>query len=135
MKALGQNLYHIELPYSDYPEGFKELVKDEKEWQKWVSDGPNSVEAYNYIDGTSVIGLMSDMKFHDETFEFVYQDMLANPEMMERMKFHARAVVATKTPEETPKMCQLFCFDSTPSEWPDPVRTLLLNNIIDMRRS
>lgn len=55
--------------------------------------------------------------------------------MMERMKFHARAVVATKTPEETPKMCQLFCFDSTPSEWPDPVRTLLLNNIIDMRRS
>lgn len=123
MKPLGNNLYQIELPYSDYPEGFKELVKDEKEWQKWVSDGPNQCEAYNYIDGVNVIGLMSDMSFQEETFTFIYQDMLCNPDAMETMKFFARAVVVAKTPEDTPKMYQLFCFDCTPSKWPGPSGT------------
>jgi hypothetical protein len=124
VKSLGNNLYQIELPYSDYPEGFKELVKDEKEWQKWVSDGPNYCEPYNYVDGNNVIGLMSDMSFQEETFTFIYQDMLCNPDMMERLKLYARGVVTAKTPDETPKMHQLFCFDCTPSEWPDPIRNI-----------
>jgi hypothetical protein len=132
VKALGDNLYQFVLPYSDYPEGFKELVKDEREWQKWVSDGPNLSEAYNYIDGNNVIGLISDVSFQEDTFTFIYQDMLRNPDMMDRMKFYARAVVVAKTPEEIPKMHQLFCFDCMPSEWPDPIQQFKLNNIVDM---
>jgi hypothetical protein len=123
MKSLGDHLYQFELPYSDYPEGFKELLKDEANWQKWVSVGPSDVEAYNYIDGTSVIGLISDVKFNDETFEFIYQDMSRDPEFMKVQKFYARGV-KYKNVDEPPRIYQLFCFDGTPSEHQDEFRDL-----------
>lgn len=130
MKSLGNNLYQFILPYSDYPEGFKELVKDEKEWQKWVSVAPDDNEEYNYINGNNVVGLISDMSFQEDTFTFIYQDMACNPDAMETMKFFARAVVVAKTPEETPKMYQLICFDCLQSEWPDPLKQLKGNGIM-----
>lgn len=120
MKKLLSNspeLWHITLPYSDYPQGFKELLRKEADWQKWVSIGPpcgyDEIALYSTIDGNDVCGLISDLVMEEDTFGFVYQP-LSQP-MPEDQQFYARGL-RYKNAEGTECISQFFCFDTQPSD-------------------
>lgn len=110
-------LWRITLPYSDYPQGFKELLRKEADWQKWVSIGPpcgyDEIALYSTIDGNDVCGLISDLVMDKKSFEFVYQP-LSRP-MPEDQQFYARGL-RYKNAEGIECISQFFCFDTMQSD-------------------